>query len=126
MQNIEGDTEVANNNPLIRKDQHSMEKTMIHNLTDAQWDALLNAWRKQNDTGNGEPFVLEGEDDCREADSVAEAIDHETVTLLAERGSGIAQQAIVSCGEAGCVQMVCNANGAWLCDVTETWRQIAA
>ena len=72
------------------------------------------------------PFVLEGEDDCREADSVAEAIDHETVTLLAERGSGIAQQAIVSCGEAGCVQMVCNANGAWLCDVTETWRQIAA
>ncbi len=84
----------------------------LHHVTDSEWDSLLDAWREQNDAGNGEAFDFEGE------------IDHPEVILLAERG----QQAVVKIAgdHRDRVLMVCDANGPWLCDVTATWRRLTA
>jgi hypothetical protein len=91
----------------------------MNNLTDAQWNDLLNAWRKQNDSGNGEPFEFDENTD----ETIANLIDHPEVVLLAERGN----QAIIQIATAhnpDKVWMACMANGPWLCEVTPTWSAL--
>lgn len=61
---------------------------MIIELTNNEWDELLNAWREENDNGNGKAFDF-GTDDNGEAieGTVAEAMDRPDVRLIAMRGN---------------------------------------
>lgn len=104
----------------IKKWQLELTFSTLHSVSDSEWEVLRNAWREQNDAGNGDTFDFDGADG-----TVTDVIDHPEVILLAERG----QQAIIQIATAHDperVLMACDANGPWLCDVTSTWRQMVA
>lgn len=96
----------------------------LYELNDSEWELLLNAWREQNDAGNGDDFDFGVDEDGYSIDgTVADAIDQEEVSLLAQRGN----QAIVRIGDASRTLMIFDTEGRpWVCDVTEAWQRIVS
>lgn len=95
-------------------------------LTDTEWNELLNAWREENDNGNGDAFNFGTDDDGRAIEgTVADAMDRPDVEMIAMRGNQ-AVFMLVEAFDPHKVLMVCDANGPWVCDVNSTFRLIEA